>query len=196
MSSTTVADAQVDRHLIQMALNGEMPDNEVGRLFTRNVQNAFKMVRDAATVAPCIDYDRLRQLIPPKVLADACIEEVRKISRTQAATNRAAVMARAEDKCEACFFPCFAIAHIHHIYPVSRGGTGIPENLIVLCPNCHVCIHRMRERWRTGDDEALRRIRAWAEDAHGVSTALFLYAVARSDVHFDNDAESWRFARD
>lgn len=30
---------------------------------------------------------------------------------------------------------------IHHIYPVSEGGWSTPDNLILLCPNCHKAAH-------------------------------------------------------
>lgn len=32
--------------------------------------------------------------------------------------------------------------HTHHIVPRSRGGSNYMDNLITLCRNCHVEIHR------------------------------------------------------
>lgn len=33
--------------------------------------------------------------------------------------------------------------HHHHIVPVSCGGTDDPDNLILLCPNCHALAHNL-----------------------------------------------------
>ena len=43
---------------------------------------------------------------------------------------------------------------VHHIIPISEGGTNDPENLACLCRECHINIHRRqvseRERaWET-----------------------------------------------
>lgn len=48
---------------------------------------------------------------------------------------------------ELWFQPCCvcgwnkARCEIHHIIPKSKGGTSSPNNLIVLCPNCHKLAH-------------------------------------------------------
>ncbi|QSG01563.1 HNH endonuclease [Natranaeroarchaeum sulfidigenes] len=43
---------------------------------------------------------------------------------------------RAGQKCEWCE-ESFDHPHVHHIKPRREGGPNEPENLIVLCPNCH-----------------------------------------------------------
>lgn len=43
---------------------------------------------------------------------------------------------RANQQCEWCEEPLDA-PEVHHIQPRSEGGPNDPENLIVLCPNCH-----------------------------------------------------------
>lgn len=43
---------------------------------------------------------------------------------------------RANRKCEWCEEPIDS-HETHHIKPRSEGGPNDPENLIVLCPNCH-----------------------------------------------------------
>lgn len=43
---------------------------------------------------------------------------------------------RAGQKCEWCE-DSFDHPHVHHIEPRREGGPNDPENLIVLCPNCH-----------------------------------------------------------
>lgn len=36
--------------------------------------------------------------------------------------------------------------HVHHIVPVSRGGSNHPDNLISLCKECHRKVHS-RSNW-------------------------------------------------
>lgn len=43
---------------------------------------------------------------------------------------------RANQQCEWCE-ESFDHPHVHHIKPRREGGPNEPENLIVLCPNCH-----------------------------------------------------------
>ncbi len=43
-------------------------------------------------------------------------------------------------KCVICGFD--KNLHLHHKIPLSEGGTNKPENLVPLCPNHHVAIHR------------------------------------------------------
>lgn len=43
---------------------------------------------------------------------------------------------RADQQCEWCEEPLDA-PEVHHIKPRSEGGPNDPDNLIVLCPNCH-----------------------------------------------------------
>ena len=30
---------------------------------------------------------------------------------------------------------------LHHLKYRSKGGTNSPDNLVLVCPNCHKCIH-------------------------------------------------------
>ena len=64
--------------------------------------------------------------------------------------RREEVMRRAGFKCEVCFTPVVlrhrrnsagAIAHTHHIIPLSRGGTHDLDNLQCLCVSCHQAQH-------------------------------------------------------
>ena len=44
-----------------------------------------------------------------------------------------------------------AAAEVHHILPVSRGGTNEENNLMALCWSCHQKIHRqLGDRWGGG----------------------------------------------
>ena len=44
-------------------------------------------------------------------------------------------------KCNRCSFDVSAILEIHHIVEQCNGGTDDPENLEILCPNCHALHH-------------------------------------------------------
>lgn len=44
------------------------------------------------------------------------------------------------------YIPLGINAEVHHILPVSMGGTDDPKNLITLCHNCHVKRHKMMKR--------------------------------------------------
>lgn len=70
-------------------------------------------------------------------------KEHAKGSRKEARDSKKIVLERAGDHCEVCSFNCKYIPNIHHIVAVEDGGNGAPENLIVLCPNCHAIIHKM-----------------------------------------------------
>jgi hypothetical protein len=58
-------------------------------------------------------------------------------------TVRNQLLIEARHRCTICTEKCF---EIHHIIEQSEGGTDDPENLIVLCPNCHQHrYHRSKE---------------------------------------------------
>lgn len=44
-------------------------------------------------------------------------------------------------KCELCGNPVEESLEVHHIFPVSQGGTHVEDNLVVLCASCHKVIH-------------------------------------------------------
>jgi 5-methylcytosine-specific restriction endonuclease McrA len=43
--------------------------------------------------------------------------------------------------CERCGETNYAILQIHHKRERARGGSNIPSNLLLLCPNCHAAHH-------------------------------------------------------
>jgi 5-methylcytosine-specific restriction endonuclease McrA len=47
-------------------------------------------------------------------------------------------------RCEICNFYCPLTGEIHHIVPVKSGGSGYPENLVHLCPNCHRLVEKLK----------------------------------------------------
>lgn len=61
-------------------------------------------------------------------------------SRT-ATKNRARVKVIKGCKCEVCGFSNPHALDVHHVRPVSEGGTDEIENLACLCKNCHGLVH-------------------------------------------------------
>jgi hypothetical protein len=54
------------------------------------------------------------------------------------------IFKRAQEKCELCGLEApfvmpsgMPYLELHHIVPISEGGKAVPENAVVLCPNCH-----------------------------------------------------------
>jgi len=47
-------------------------------------------------------------------------------------------------KCNICDSEWTSILEIHHIRPISSGGTNDIHNLVPLCPNCHRIVHMWR----------------------------------------------------
>lgn len=70
----------------------------------------------------------------------------KKRSRQEARNLRARrpVLRRADHKCEICRLDFGNILVLHHIMPVSLGGSAERTNLIALCPNCHALVHNYR----------------------------------------------------
>ena len=54
------------------------------------------------------------------------------------------VDARDGSLCRVCALPLRDGAHHHHIVNRSLGGKDTTENLVLVCPSCHVLIHQKR----------------------------------------------------
>lgn len=64
--------------------------------------------------------------------------------RRDIAAVRAAVLSRADCRCERCGAEALTMRgplHLHHKLPRSRGGKHTVENLAVLCARCHSNVH-------------------------------------------------------
>jgi hypothetical protein len=48
---------------------------------------------------------------------------------------------RAHGHCQRCGRPSNEL-HVHHITPVSQGGSNRLSNALVVCPSCHKALHR------------------------------------------------------
>ena len=64
-----------------------------------------------------------------------------KYIRSEQATIRKKIL-KLINKCELCGDDTKEILQVHHIIPVTAGGSNNADNLIVLCPNCHFKAHR------------------------------------------------------
>jgi len=64
-------------------------------------------------------------------------------------TIRKWVIRRDEFQCQGCTVGC-TVMNVHHIIPVSSGGSDDPSNLITLCEDCHSQIHP----WMQGESDA------------------------------------------
>jgi hypothetical protein len=47
-----------------------------------------------------------------------------------------------DGKCQICEFNLKPLLEIHHILPISQGGTNSLDNLTCLCPTCHTVMHK------------------------------------------------------
>lgn len=66
---------------------------------------------------------------------------------------KAYVLRRANGRCEVCSLPApfidadgFPFLEVHHVKPLSEGGSDLVENTIAACPNCHRRAHLARDR--------------------------------------------------
>lgn len=111
-------------------------------------------------------------------------------NRADTGKHRAAVLLRSNGDCEVCGLWCSEVMHLHHVWPVAKGGASLPQNLIGLCPNCHAFAHRLRE---STDGPKERVLCGQVADYAGTEAAHLLTAVAASSVILENDA--WRRTR-
>lgn len=67
----------------------------------------------------------------------------KKRSRNQAKniSVRRELARRAGNRCEICGFAFSNVLVVHHIMPVSLGGSAETRNLTLICPNCHALVH-------------------------------------------------------
>ncbi|MHA1169151.1 MAG: HNH endonuclease [Candidatus Ranarchaeia archaeon] len=56
------------------------------------------------------------------------------------------IRARDQRKCAGCGRSDVPL-HVHHIVPLSKGGSNTEDNLITLCSMCHNSIHREKEHY-------------------------------------------------
>jgi len=59
--------------------------------------------------------------------------------------HRISILSRDNYKCARCYRVSedFGVMQVHHIVPVSEGGTDENKNLITLCSMCHTRVHQI-----------------------------------------------------
>jgi 5-methylcytosine-specific restriction endonuclease McrA len=103
-------------------------------------------------------------------------------SRNNAKFFRETVIDRADGKCEVCGLFCVYIGEIHHVVSVKGGGSGYPENLIYLCPNCHAIVEKLKALRSTDWFLDNPRVRSWVIKNYGEESADKLYGLAYSQM--------------
>lgn len=89
--------------------------------------------------------------------------------RGATATYRKKMVSAGVIACEACdYTPRHRKKlHVHHIRPISRGGTTVAENLVALCFDCHNDAHELDRAGKTPDgttrDQIIDLLRAMAK---------------------------------
>lgn len=64
--------------------------------------------------------------------------------------KRARLIQERDSQCESCGYSDTPIILVpHHIVARSKGGKHNPENLIILCPNCHALEHLKTAKHQT-----------------------------------------------
>lgn len=82
--------------------------------------------------------------------ATAYKDEYTKAIRREAAKMRYGLIKK-DGRCRICGCSSIDDLELHHIVPVSEFGDNNPENLVTLCKECHVWIHRAYD-FRKHDD--------------------------------------------
>lgn len=65
--------------------------------------------------------------------------------RNEVQRIKVTLLSNHDNKCYVCHYDCIHILVVHHIKPLSEGGTNELSNLVVLCPNCHALVHKLLE---------------------------------------------------
>ncbi len=125
------------------------------------------MIYDTSAVSTDIlqSYEKLiEQIVEEKNLGDLLeiirskLENIRKstietIQYLRDHNVRKYAKIRSKGKCECCDSPAPFITEneepfleIHHLVPLSDGGTDSPDNVVAVCPNCHQRFHHSKER--------------------------------------------------
>lgn len=65
------------------------------------------------------------------------------IVRAEASVFKDEMVRTCHGACQSCDarMPDESMLHMHHVVPISRGGTNAPHMLALLCPNCHAKAH-------------------------------------------------------
>jgi len=109
-------------------------------------------------------------------------EKERRKARAETLFFKEVLLRRSNCKCEICsdFVP-FTL-ELHHIKPISENGSSSIENVIVLCPNCHRTVHKIRTKMLADNPY----FEEWIYERYGLDTGQKLIELAYEQVSFEN----------
>ena len=67
-----------------------------------------------------------------------------------------------DSRCEICGFDFYKVLQIHHVVPISLGGSNDNDNIICVCPNCHKMLHYAYGVVKNNDECADLELVNWA----------------------------------
>ena len=89
----------------------------------------------------CESVRTIRSKVKGITSTDELTDARKKLVRREQPKVKRELIRSGVDECSVCGFDCKAVLHLHHIVPVGNGGDNSPENLSILCPNCHAMVH-------------------------------------------------------
>lgn len=89
----------------------------------------------------CESVRTIRSKVKGIMSTDELADARKKLVRREQPKVKRELIRSGEDECSVCGFDCKAVLHLHHNVPVGNGGDNSPENLSILCPNCHAMVH-------------------------------------------------------
>lgn len=94
-----------------------------------------------------LGYNRFKKCVNcrKKVLHSKNIHDIKNFNELSKRTI-SKILKRANVKCALCEWNT-ASCDIHHIINKAHGGLDSPDNLIIICPNCHRSIHVLGEKF-------------------------------------------------
>lgn len=141
--------------------------------------NDFGSCEMCASVFLFVHSRAQNHAIATRAMRESPLHNARRSSALTISMMRAAmphirpnILARDSHRCLMCGYG--EVLDVHHILPLSRGGTNYEHNLVTLCANCHRLAHR-----GTITPAQMRDALAW-ELAQGVTERMY-------DGQFDYD---------
>lgn len=94
--------------------------------------------------------------------------------RAELSKERPEIIAKSNG-CELCGCKNCSLI-LHHIIPVSKGGDNSPENIVVLCEECHKDFHRLYATWEQNFNNDWKKHYSMME-RHGIGI-MVMYDIA------------------
>lgn len=117
-----------------------------------------------------------------KTVREMTIKEIREVKQSRIRSAQPKVKRElintGSKSCRICGYGCTPILHLHHIKDVQYGGDNSPENIVLLCPNCHAIVHTFMSD-RAEKEYGLEYLVQWINanlPAEGIQTLRELWA--------------------